>query len=96
MAFSVTITLESSSSTATLSGAGGSVTILDNGPQVTLAPVQSQAALNPDGSRIVYLNIGYPGPKGDSPEIVTMTLAEYLALTPEEQMDGTWYLIPKT
>jgi hypothetical protein len=39
---------------------------------------------------------GAPGPPGANPEVVILTLAEYLALAPEVQMDGRWYLIPKT
>jgi hypothetical protein len=39
---------------------------------------------------------GEPGPAGDAPEIVVLTLAAYLALSPEVQMDGRWYLIPKS
>jgi hypothetical protein len=39
---------------------------------------------------------GAPGPAGANAEHVILTLAEYLALPPEAQMDGTWYLIPKT
>jgi hypothetical protein len=39
---------------------------------------------------------GEPGPPGANAESVILNLAAYLALTPEQQMDGTWYLIPKT
>jgi hypothetical protein len=39
---------------------------------------------------------GEPGPAGANAESVILSLAEYLALPPEAQMDGTWYLIPKT
>jgi|JFJP01.1.fsa_nt_gi hypothetical protein len=41
------------------------------------------------------------GPKGDRgltgpmPQIVVLSLAEYLALPAETQMDGRWYLVPK-
>lgn len=43
---------------------------------------------------------GPQGPAGSNPEIVMLSpgaagLAEYIALTPEQQMDGRWYLVPK-
>lgn len=39
---------------------------------------------------------GPPGPSGANAEHVILTLAAYLALSPAVQMDGRWYLIPKT
>lgn len=38
---------------------------------------------------------GPSGPAGANAEIVVLSLAAYLALTPAEQMDGRWYVIPK-
>lgn len=39
---------------------------------------------------------GEPGPAGDNAEIVVLTLAAYLALSPATQMDGRWYVVPTT
>jgi hypothetical protein len=39
---------------------------------------------------------GQDGAPGQNAQVVVLTLAEYLALTPEQQMDGTWYVVPKT
>lgn len=36
------------------------------------------------------------GDTGANAEIVVLTLVEYLALSPEVQMDGRWYVTPKT
>jgi hypothetical protein len=38
---------------------------------------------------------GAPGPPGANAEIVVLSLAAYLALSPAAQMNGTWYVIPK-
>lgn len=35
------------------------------------------------------------GPPGANAQIQVLTLAAYMALTPEQQMNGTWYVIPK-
>jgi hypothetical protein len=46
---------------------------------------------------IVQISLGGPpGPSGANAEHVILTLAAYLALSPAVQMDGRWYLIPKT
>lgn len=39
--------------------------------------------------------IGPAGPAGANAQVQILTLAAYLALTPEAQMNGTWYVIPK-
>lgn len=39
---------------------------------------------------------GAAGAAGANAQVQVLTLAAYLALTPEQQMNGTWYLIPKT
>lgn len=39
---------------------------------------------------------GTPGQPGTNAATVVLTLAEYLALPLETQMDGRWYIIPKT
>lgn len=41
-------------------------------------------------------NDGADGAAGSNAELVVTTLAAYLALAPEVQMDGRWYIIPKT
>lgn len=38
---------------------------------------------------------GADGAPGANAEHVILTLAEYLALPPETQLDGRWYVIPK-
>ena len=38
---------------------------------------------------------GDDGPPGTPAQIVVLSLAAYLALSPAEQMNGTWYVIPK-
>jgi hypothetical protein len=45
---------------------------------------------------LLVLSEGAAGAAGANAEHVILTLAEYLALSPEEQTDGTWYLIPTT
>lgn len=111
MSLEVSIVVASPSSTVTLSGQGGSVTILPAATTAVVSPHVSQATILPDGSRIVRLNTGpagpageagepgdpgEAGPAGENAEIVLLTLAEYLALDPEVQTDGRWYVIPKT
>jgi hypothetical protein len=39
---------------------------------------------------------GAAGAAGANAQVQVLTLAAYLALTPEQQTNGTWYLIPKT
>lgn len=39
---------------------------------------------------------GTDGADGANAEFVVLTLAEYLALPPETQMDGRWYVVPRT
>jgi hypothetical protein len=39
---------------------------------------------------------GAPGPPGPGVTVQILSLAAYLALSPAEQMDGTWYVIPKS
>jgi hypothetical protein len=39
---------------------------------------------------------GDDGEPGENAQHVILTLAAYLALPPETQMDGRWYIIPKT
>lgn len=108
MSLEVSIVVTSPSSTVTLSGQGGSVTILPAETTAVVSPHVSQATILPDGSRIVRLATGpagpageagepgEAGPAGENAEIVLLTLAEYLALDPEVQTDGRWYVIPKT
>ena len=86
-----TVTISGSPSTVTLTSDGTAVTILDHGPQVTVQPLVSQPVVNPDGSRIVELQTG---PPGQNATITILTLAEYLALSPEQQTNGTWYVVP--
>lgn len=45
---------------------------------------------------IVLPATGPQGPDGANAEHVVLTLSEYLALSPASQMDGRWYLVPKT
>lgn len=48
---------------------------------------------------VIQITEGAPGPPGvagANAQIQILTLAAYLALTPEQQTNGTWYLIPKT
>ena len=64
---------------------------------VNVAAVQSPQLVNVEAvSRVVPGADGDPGPAGDNAEIVVLSLAAYLALAPEVQMDGRWYVIPKT
>ncbi len=39
---------------------------------------------------------GTNGVDGQNAEFVVLTLSEYLALSPETQMDGRWYVVPRT
>lgn len=39
---------------------------------------------------------GEAGPPGANAPTQVLTLAAYLALTPEAQLNGTWYVIPRT
>lgn len=72
-------------STVTLSYASDSYTLsVAMSPQV----VHVEAV-----SRIVP---GDDGPPGANAEVVVLTLADYLALSPAAQMDGRWYVVPKS
>jgi hypothetical protein len=51
-------------------------------------------ALGGDAPVQVVTRAGLPG--RDGPATVHISLADYLALPPEEQLDGTWYITPKT
>lgn len=86
------VTIQGHTNTVSLTSDGTAVTIQNHGPQVTLAPQVSQPLINPDGSRVVTL---LTGPPGTNAKIQILTLAAYLALSPEEQTNGTWYVIPK-
>lgn len=96
MSLEVAIVHHSAATVATLSGLGGSVTILPAESVAVLSPHVSQTTILPDGSRIVTVATGPPGTNGSPPPVVLLSLAEYTALTPEEQMDGSWYVVPKT
>ena len=60
--------------------------------------VNVQAAQSPQTVQVeavTRLAPGTPGDPGANAEIVVLTLAAYMALTPEQQMNGIWYVIPK-
>jgi hypothetical protein len=92
-------------------GAAVTVAAVLSPQAVTVAAVLSPQAVNVAAtqapqtvqveavSRIVPGDPGAPGadgPPGANAEIVVLTLAAYLALAPGVQMDGRWYVIPKT
>jgi hypothetical protein len=57
---------------------------------VSLPELPSQVIVIPGGS-----GAGSPGPAGANAQTTVLTLAAYLALSAPQQMDGTWYVIPK-
>lgn len=66
-----------------------------NPQAVAVQTAQSPQAVNVEAvSRIVPGADGPPGTAGANAEIVVLTLAAYLALPAETQMDGRWYVIP--
>lgn len=66
------------------------------GPQGPAGPTGLTGPEGPAGPTGATGATGATGPKGDAAEIVVMAnLAAYLALAPEVQMDGRWYIIPK-
>ena len=89
-------------------GAAVTVAAVQSPQAVNVAAVQSPQAVNVQAAqspqtvnveavtRLVPGTPGDPGPAGANAEIVVLTLAAYLALAPEVQMDGRWYVIPKT
>jgi hypothetical protein len=89
-------------------GAAVTVAAVQSPQAVNVAAVQSPQAVNVQAAqspqtvqveavtRLVPGTPGDPGPAGANAEIVVLTLAAYLALAPEVQTNGTWYLIPKT
>jgi len=85
---------------AVLSPQSVNVAAVQEPQAVNVAAVQSPQVVQVEAvSRIVPGADGDPGddgPPGANAEIVVLTLAAYLALAPEVQMDGRWYVIPKT
>ncbi len=81
------------------------VNITVNASPVTVAITETAApvavAVTPPAASPVTVAIteaspGVDGPPGANAEIVLCAnLAAYLALAPEVQMDGRWYVIPK-
>jgi hypothetical protein len=66
-------------------------------PSAQIAATQQPQAVNVEAvTRLVPGTPGNPGPAGANAEIVVLTLAAYLALSPAVQMDGRWYVIPKS
>lgn len=74
------------------------VQVTDGGAAVTVAAVQSPHVVQVEAvSRVVP---GGEGPPGANAEIVILSpgldgLTEYLALSPEEQISGKWFVVPK-
>ncbi len=80
---------------AVLSPQTVNVAATTNPQSVNVAAVQSTQTVQVEAvSRVVPGADGDPGPAGANAEIVVLTLAAYLALAPEVQMNGTWYVIP--
>ena len=86
-------------------GAAVTVAAVQSPQAVNVAAVQSPQAVNVQAAQspqtvqveaVTRLAPGTPGDPGANAEIVVLTLAAYLALAPEVQMDGRWYVIPKT
>lgn len=104
MADTVNITVSASPVTVavTESAAPVAVAITESAAPVAVAVTEAAApvavAVTPPAESPVTVNVteGPPGPAGANAEIVVLTLAAYLALSPAQQMDGTWYVIPKT
>lgn len=66
------------------------------GPQGLVGPQGDQGLVGPQGEQGGPGPAGPAGPEGPGVEVVIMAnLAAYLALDPEVQMDGRWYVIPK-
>lgn len=66
------------------------------GPQGPEGPAGETGPQGPAGPAGANGAAGAAGPAGANAQVQVLTLAAYLALTPEQQMNGTWYLIPKT
>ena len=83
---------------AVLSPQAVNVAAVQSPQAVNVAATQSPQIVQVEAvSRIVPGADGDPGadgPPGANAEIVVLTLAAYLALAPEVQMNGTWYVIP--
>ena len=83
--------------------AGGDIAVIvaePDEPSISLvlpAPQTVQVAITeaPSGADGTPGPAGADGAPGANAEIVVLSLADYLALTPEAQMDGTWYVVPK-
>lgn len=88
----LTVTLQSGSA-VTLTSPGGAVTLVESGFTAALSQPATVATLHPESSRVVTL---HTGPPGANAELVILSLADYLALALEVQMDGRWYVIPKS
>jgi len=63
-------------------------------PDVLLVEV-SAPAVETEASILVQIEPAPAGPKGEPAAFVFLTLVEYLALPPETQLDGRWYVILK-
>jgi hypothetical protein len=67
---------------------------------VVTAPAPVTVALStapaPVTVEVTEAAVGEAGPPGANAPTQVLTLAAYLALTPEAQLNGTWYVIPRT
>lgn len=86
--FQVTATTLNVSDQATATISGNTITFgIPRGPT---GPMGQPGQNGTNGTN------GQDGAPGQNAQVVILTLAEYLALTPEEQTNGTWYVVPKT
>jgi len=69
------------------------IVTIQTGPPGPAGPAGPQGEAGADGAQGAD---GTPGADGEAAEIIVMeSLAAYLALSPEAQMNGSIYLIPK-
>jgi hypothetical protein len=82
---------------AVLSPQAVNVAAVQSPQAVNVAAVQSPLTVQVEAvSRVVPGEKGDEGDPGANAQIqVLANLAAYLALTPEQQMNGAWYVIPK-